>query len=206
MTRQEENTTEDDEEPIGPESCDEEASSPQSHAAGAVKFFTWPQAQNLPFIFPHHTCVGIVKKGDVASVTLSFPPDPSLCCLVVDISAKEAQSLSKELFDVQIRYENNQPFIVFDNGAVAEIKGSVIFRGVHVVAVDKILGQTVGSGFRQSPPRLQELSLGALLSNCLTMEIWGDARRSVRLRVMVEALRLDYIRSQLWQSPSQTSQ
>jgi hypothetical protein len=205
MTRQEENTTEADEEPIGPGSCDEEASSTQSHAAGGVEY-TWPKAQNLPFIFPHHTCVGIVKKGDVASVTLTFPPNPSLCCLVVDISAKEAQSLSKELFDVQIRYENNQLSIVFDNGALVDIKGSVTLKGVRVVAVDKILGQAVGSGFRQSPPRLQELSSGALLSNCLTMEIWDDPSRSVRLRVMVETLGLDYIRDQLWQSPSQTSQ
>lgn len=205
MTRQREDTTEADENPISPTSGGEEASSTQSYTAQGTEY-AWPKAQNLPFIFPHHTCVGIVKKGDVASVTLSFPPDPSLCCLIVDITAKEAQSLSKELFGVQIRNENDQLFVVLDNGAIAEIKGSVTFRGVDVVAVDKIFGQAVGSGFRQSPPRLQELSLGALLSNCLTMEIWDNPSRSVRLRLMVETFGLDYIRRQLWQSPSQTGQ
>ncbi|KID96858.1 hypothetical protein MAJ_07244, partial [Metarhizium majus ARSEF 297] len=160
--------------------------------------YAWPKAKNLPFVFPYYMCTAIVKRADEAAVILSFPSDPSVCRLVFDISPTEVQHVAKELFGIRIRDENNRRCVVFEHGATMDIHGRTILRGAAVEALDRIFGHMVGAAFRQNPRRMEEISMGAMLSKCLSMEIWASVDRPSRLDFMVDAENLALIYQQLW--------
>ncbi|KJZ68995.1 hypothetical protein HIM_11611 [Hirsutella minnesotensis 3608] len=158
----------------------------------------WPKAKNLPFVFPHYMCTAITKRADEASVMLSFPLDPTNCQLVFDISANEVQYVAKEVFDVHIRQVSGRRCAVSEKGATMDINGSITLRGGSAVAVDSLFGHMVGEAFRHSPRRLNELSIGAMLSECLSMEIWGGVDHPSRLGLVVDAENLALLYQQLW--------
>lgn len=160
--------------------------------------YAWPKAKNLPFVFPHYMCTIIVKSGDDASIMLSFPSDPTLCRLVLDISATAVQHLAKELFDAHIRDENGRRCVVLEHGTTMDINSSMTLRGATGVPLDKLFGQMVGQAIRLSPQRMEELSMGELLSKCVFMEVWGAADRPGRLNFIVNADNLSLVFHQLW--------
>lgn len=158
----------------------------------------WPKAKNLPFVFPHYMCTAIVKRADTASIMLSFATDPALCSLVFDVSAAEVQHVVKELFNVHIRLADGRQCVISEHGPTMEIEGSVTLKGGDSVAVDRIFGQMVGTAFRYSPQRMNELSMGEMLSKSVSMKVSAMADRPGRLNFMVDAEQLGLIYERLW--------
>ncbi|KEY75300.1 hypothetical protein S7711_08636 [Stachybotrys chartarum IBT 7711] len=142
--------------------------------------FAWPKAKNLPFVFPHYMCTTIDKRGDEASIMLSFPSHPALCRLVLDISATEVQHIAKELFGVHIREESGRRCAVFENGATMDINNSGTLKEGTAMPLDRLFGEMVGTA-------------------CLSMEIWAATDLPARLTFMVDAEKLFLVHSQLWQ-------
>ncbi|RSL70158.1 hypothetical protein CEP51_012246 [Fusarium floridanum] len=81
----------------------------------------FPEAKNLPFVFPPDLCTTIVKRDGQASLMISLPPDPRDCRLVLDISAEDVQYLASDLFGVRIRVCGQQRTVVLDNGTTMVI-------------------------------------------------------------------------------------
>ncbi|KAK3369545.1 hypothetical protein B0T24DRAFT_361853 [Lasiosphaeria ovina] len=163
--------------------------------------YVWPNAANLPFVFPHYMCTAIVKRAGKASIMASFPSDPASCRLVFDISATEVQHVAKELFGIHIQVVNGRRRLLYENGPTVKINRSVTLAGTAGASIDNLYGQMVGDAFRHSPRRMEEISMGELLSKCLEMVVWGTSDRPSRLYFMVEAERLAPIFTQLWQHP-----
>lgn len=162
--------------------------------------YAWPEAKNLPFVFPHYMCTAIFKTRDRASIMLSFPLNPAQCCLSFYISANEVQHIAKELFEVHFRVEEERRSVIFGNGATVEINSSIILRGAKNAVIDALFGPTVGEAFRHSLPRMTEVSMGEILSKSLSMEVWDRFDHPCWLTVMVDASWLSTIYTSLWKS------
>jgi hypothetical protein len=163
-------------------------------------YFLSPSAKNLPFVFPQNACSMVVKSGSKASIMVTFPPDPALCCLMMDIAATEIEFVARELFGIRLRTENGRRTIVFDDAVIIDIQENVILRGAESLAWDRLFGQSIGNGLRRSPRRLDELSKGILRSDCSVMDVWGPADHAGRLTFWVDAGILTWIYHELWKT------
>ncbi|KAL3952703.1 hypothetical protein ACCO45_012646 [Purpureocillium lilacinum] len=138
-----------------------------------------PKAKNLPFV---------------------FPPDPAGCCMTVDLMPAEVQHIARELFGIHVRESSEGKCIIFEHGATVVIKGSAVFKGADEAALERLFGQMVGTAFRLNPQRLEELAMGALKSNCLSMEVWEKPDHPGRLTFIMDAENMSLVYQQLWSS------
>lgn len=159
-----------------------------------------PKAKNLPFVFPPYACSAIVKDSGEAAILLSFPADPAGCCMTVDLMPAEVQHIARELFGIHVRESSEGKCIIFEHGATVVIKGSAVFKGADAAALERLFGQMVGTAFRLNPQRLEELAMGALKSNCLSMEVWEKPDHPGRLTFIMDAENMSLVYQQLWSS------
>lgn len=161
--------------------------------------FAWPKAKHLPLVFPHYLCTAILKRDDQASVSVSFPSDTAQCCLFFLIQPAEVQHMARELFGVFIRVMSKRRYVYLDHGANIEIEGCIKLRGTTGASVGKLLGDTVSLAFKHGPKRSQELSMGEMSSQALTMTIWDGEDSPGQFAILMERECLSQIYHQLWQ-------
>lgn len=168
--------------------------------------FTWnpltqlvfPDASNLDNILPSNLVSQIFQDTGKAWLKASFPPDTSQCELELFIRAEDTPYIVQELFNIQIKCEDKQRGLLFNNGLLQRIKGSNELSGLPIEKVRTFLGMEAAGAYESSPSRLKEISKGQnKITKCLVFEIWSEEDCPSRFTLPMEVQKLSHMTSQL---------
>ena len=159
---------------------------------------TWPVSRNLPSVFENYMCTAILKIGGSAAVKLSYPADPAKSCIIFDISATEVNHVAKELFGLHIKDGPKRRRLIDRDGRTFDIYAGGKFRGGNSSKIDEFIGTAIGTAFRASQPRAEELSNGEIVSNSMSIWIWGRLGSPARVKIRGEPVQLWQIGEALW--------
>nr|XP_036584395.1 uncharacterized protein CTRU02_05470 [Colletotrichum truncatum]KAF6793913.1 hypothetical protein CTRU02_05470 [Colletotrichum truncatum] len=170
--------------------------------------YTWPNAKNLPYVFPDYLCRNIIRQDNKAAVSLKFGP-PDQCHITVDIQSSAIQHVAMRLFEIHIEDIDEQRIVFINEGQTMVLGGPFILRGVGNLfandvmgnmSVNALMGSIIGGGFQRSPKRNEEINRGVSRSECVTFEVveFGNANHHSRLDVIVDVETLSAIRDMLW--------
>lgn len=156
----------------------------------------FPDARNIPTLFPVWICSSIVKSDRVASIRAIFTDAPSHCTLEIDLFATRIPYIAMELFGALIIIENGGLVMRHKSGTI--ISGEkFILLGADRQATERLLGKvfTIISGGMQYR---QEIDRGQRLTYLVTLEVKRDADRPSCLRVQSDQKTISTITAQLW--------
>lgn len=122
--------------------------------------------------------------------------------MVVDIEADQVEYFASRVFGARIKHsaEGTRRLCVGEHGPTADIGEDITLREGDTVAFTKLFGEISGNAFGSSPSRQQELSMGEILSQSLSLQIWKARTSPGRFTVRMDAQHLGVISSSLWQN------
>ncbi|KAK7403394.1 hypothetical protein QQX98_010838 [Neonectria punicea] len=148
-------------------------------------------------VFPPYICGAVIKNHalNVAMVQMAFPRFPSDDCLMIlTIQPNKVEYLAMALFGIHLETEDEQRYLVLQNGSRVVPSNQMSLEGAEEGAVTTILGQTISSAIQHSWKRTLEIGNAARTTRCVTMgvgmksdapallNLWLGLERGVELR------------------------
>lgn len=170
--------------------------SPTTQAFPAASSIS-PFAKHLPSIFPPYMCKSIIKSELRAEVEIRSAASPESSFLKVAIYPSKVPYLAKELFGVDIDFEDGRMFLRFDNGASAQIDALKLTGAKHE-CLEKCLGRELTTAVRSSCTYSKELARGEPLTDCVSLTVHGDTGIPCFLTFLSDPNSFSTIVAQLW--------
>lgn len=149
----------------------------------------WPEAAHLSVLFPPFMCRAIHKdhQKKTAAIKLSFPGNPNMCHLILDVEAGVVPRIARELFDIHVQDANNQRSIATGCDRAIRVGTTVTISGADLSSVERLFGAVVSRAVRAHDTQKQERSMGIVYTNCCSMQIWAQADLPARMTLMLHA-------------------
>lgn len=135
-----------------------------------------------------------MKTEQSADVEVETPESLEQSLLKLHIYPAKVPYLARELFDVEVDFEDDRLCLRFESGASAQIDALKLV-GARPGVLDKCLGQEVATAVRQSRRYAVELTRGEASTECVSLAINGT---NCFLTLVSDSVALSTIVARLW--------
>lgn len=158
---------------------------------------TLPYAKQLPSVFPPYICRAVMRLEARAEVAVSSAENSERSLLNLCISPTKVSYFAKELFGVDVDFEDGRMCLAFENGASAQIT-SVTLTGAKPDALDQCFGREVATAIQRSSKHSSELTHGEVVTDCVSLTIQKNSGFYCVLSLVLNSEALSKIVARLW--------